>query len=351
MSEGPVAFARVFEEICSPGGASRAAIRAAFDAILAGAWTPVQVAGFAVALRMRGEDAVTIAAAAEAMRAVMVEVEHGLPAVLDTCGTGGDGLGTLNLSTAAAVVVAACGQPVAKHGNRSVSSRAGSADVLEALDLPIDVPPARQAEVLKRAGITFLFAPAHHPAMRHAAQARRELALRTVFNALGPIANPARATHQLIGTYDHGLRAILASTLCELGSRRAWIVRGDDGLDEVSPFGPTQVTELSGGEIRERVIRPEDFGLRPSPEGAIRGGDATENATAILAILRGEPHPASDAVIMNAAAALAVAREATETATLAAFATEAAEAIRSGAAMSTLEAWRRAAHRARAGEP
>ncbi len=347
MSEGPVAFARVFEEICAPAGASRAAIRRAFDAILAGAWTPVQVAGFAVALRMRGEDATIIAAAAEAMRAVMLEVEHGLPAVLDTCGTGGDGLGTLNISTAAAVVVAACGQPVAKHGNRSVSSRSGSADVLEALDLPIDVPPARQAEVLRRVGITFLFAPAHHPAMRHAAQARRELALRTVFNALGPIANPARATHQLIGTYDHGLRAILAATLCELGSRRAWIVRGDDGLDEVSPFGPTQVTELSGGAITERVIRPEDFGMRPSPPGAIRGGDAAENAAAILSILRGEAHPAREAVILNAAAALAVAREATDTDALPASAEEAARAIDEGAAMRTLEAWRKAARQAR----
>jgi anthranilate phosphoribosyltransferase len=351
VSEGPIAFAPVFEEICAPGGASRAVIRRAFDAILSGAWTPVQVAGFAVALRMRGEDATTIAAAAEAMRAVMVEVDHGLPAVLDTCGTGGDGLGTLNLSTAAAVVVAACGQPVAKHGNRSVSSRAGSADVLEALDLPIDVPPARQAEVLRRANITFLFAPAHHPAMRHAAQARRELALRTVFNALGPIANPARATHQLIGTYDHGLRAILASTLSELGSRRAWIVRGEDGLDEVSPFGPTHVTELVGGEIRERVIRPEDFGLCPSPPGAIKGGDAAENAASILAILRGEAHPAREAVILNAAAALAVARESTEANALPAFAAEAAETIANGRAMRTLEAWRRAARQARTEAP
>src|SRR5579883_69238 len=208
-------------------------VRAAFDAILAGAWTPVQVGAFAVALRMRGETAEEIVAGAQAMRATMTAVEHALPVVVDTCGTGGDGAHTLNLSSAAAVVVAACGVPVAKHGNRSVSSKCGSADVVEALGVPIDVPPSRQAQVLREAGIAFLFAPAHHPALKHAAQARRELGTRTIFNALGPLANPARATHQLLGVYDEGLRAVAARALGKLGVRRAWVVRSEDGLDEV----------------------------------------------------------------------------------------------------------------------
>ena len=349
MADAPIAFPRVFEEIAAPGGPSADTVRAAFDAILSGAWTPVQVAGFAVALRLRGESATIIAAAAASLRAVMVPVEHELPLVADTCGTGGDGLGTINLSTAAAIVVAACGVPVAKHGNRSVSSRSGSADVLEALGVPLEVPADRQAQVLRQAGIAFLFAPAHHPAMRHGGVARRELAIRTIFNALGPLANPARATHQLIGTYDDALRPMLAATLGGLGTRRAWVVRGDDGLDEVSPFGPTRVTELEGGELRELVVRPEDFGIEPCAAGALAGGDGQENAAVILAILRGAPHPARAAVVLNAAAALVVTREGDAAAAGASWlqaAREADEAIRSGAALAKLEDWRRIAHEA-----
>jgi anthranilate phosphoribosyltransferase len=306
------------------------------------------VAGLAVALRVRGETAEIIQAAVESLRAVMVAVDHGLPLVVDTCGTGGDGLGTLNVSTAAALVVAACGVPVAKHGNRSVSSRAGSADVIEALAIPIDVPPAMQAEVLKAAGIAFLFAPAHHPAMRHGGQARRELAIRTVFNALGPVANPARATHQLIGTYADQLRPKLAATLRAVGAKRAWIVRGEDGLDEVSPFGPTRVSELAGGAIRERVVSPEDFGIAPSLPGALAGGDAAHNAKETLALLGGAGHPAEDAVVLNAAATLVVAREVEGRDAQIEAAREARNAIRSGAALRTLERWRQAATEAKA---
>jgi anthranilate phosphoribosyltransferase len=343
----PIAFPRVFEELASPGGASSATLRAAFDAIFAGAWTPVQIAAFVVTLRMRGEDAETISAAAEAMRAVMVPVDHGLPRVIDTCGTGGDGKGTLNVSTAAAIVVAAAGIPVAKHGNRSVSSRTGSADVLEALDVPLDVDPSRHPEILRRAGITFLFAPAHHPAMRHSGPARRELAVRTIFNALGPVANPARATHQLIGAYDDRLRPILAHTLHRLGSKHVWVVRGHDGMDEVSPFGPTRVAELSDGEVHEREVTPEDFGIDEVPEGALDGGDAKENAARIVAILGGAPDPASDAVALNAAAAIAIGRERTDAQGLRDAADEARELLRSGAALRALDAWREAAK----GEP
>jgi len=319
-------------------------VRSAFDAILAGAWTPVQVGAFAVALRMRGESPEAIVSAAEAMRAAMTPVDHGLPVVVDTCGTGGDGAHTLNLSSAAAVVVAACGLPVAKHGNRSISSRCGSADVFESLGVPLDVPLDRQADVLRDAGITFLFAPAHHPALKHAAQARRELGTRTIFNALGPLANPARATHQLVGVYEDRLRPIAARALGRLGSRRAWIVRGEDGLDEVSPCGPTRVSDLGeDGEVRERVVTPEDFGLPRLHASSIAGGEAAGNAQALVTILDGAEHAARDAVVLNAAATLVVATGAEPRAA----AERAREALASGRARATLESWRRVALGAR----
>jgi anthranilate phosphoribosyltransferase len=337
-------FAKLLSRLVAREPVGADDIRAAFDAILSGSWTAVQVAGFAIALRMRGETAEEIIEAARAMRAAMVVVEHDLPTVVDTCGTGGDGAHTLNLSSAAAVVIAACGLVVAKHGNRSASSRCGSADVFEALGIPIDLPPARQAEVLREAGITFLFALAHHPALKHAAQARRELGARTIFNALGPLANPARATHQLVGVYDETLRPIAARALRQLGSRRAWVVRGEDGLDEISPCGPTRVSELTeDGEIRERVVTPEDFGLAPVALSAIAGGDAQTNARALSAIVDGQSHPARGAVVLNAAAALAVATGDD----LRACADRARAAIESGAARSTLDRWRRVATRVR----
>ncbi len=319
-------------------------VRAAFDAILSGSWTSVQVGAFAVALRMTGESAETIVAAAGAMRAAMTVVEHGLPLVVDTCGTGGDGAQTLNLSSGAAIVVAACGLPVAKHGNRSVSSRCGSADVFEALGIPLDVPPARQADVLRAAGITFLFAQAHHPALKHAAQARRELGTRTIFNALGPLANPARATHQLLGVYEDALRPVAARALGGLGSKAAWVVRSEDGLDEVSPCAPTRVSELSaGGAVSERLVTPEDFGIARIAPSVLKGGDAAANAGVLSAILKGEAHPAREAVVLNAAAALVVAtgerpREC---------AARARRALDEGAAWERLERWRREATRAR----
>lgn len=336
---GAPAFPAVFAELTAPGGIAPSSVRLVFDAILEGRWTPVQVAGFAVALRLRGESAEIIAAAAESLRAAMVGVEHGLPQVLDTCGTGGDGRGTLNLSTGAAIIAASAGVPVAKHGNRAVSSRAGSADVLEALGIPLEVPPSRAAELLSEVGIAFLMAPAHHPAMRHGGVARRELGIRTIFNCLGPLANPARATHQLLGAYDDALRAVLARTLRSLGVSAAWVVRGVDGLDEVSPHGPTRVTALSGATIEELEIAPEDFGIAPLPEAAARGGDAADNARVLRSVLGGEAHPAADAFVLNAAAALVVARGLSPRA-----ATDAArEAIASGKALATLERWRAAA--------
>lgn len=321
------------------GPADGKTVRAAFDAILAGAWTPVQIGAFAVALRLRGESEEVLVAGASALRGAMVAVEHRFDTVVDTCGTGGDGAHTLNISTAAALVVAGAGFVVAKHGSRSVSSRCGSADVLEALGVPIDVPPERQHVVLEEAKIAFLFAPSHHPALRHAAQARRELGVRTGFNALGPLANPARATHQIVGVYDDALRPILARALARLGVRRAWVVRGEDGLDEVSPSAPTRVSVLDHGEVHELVIVPEDFGLKTLDRSAIHGSDAAHNATAIVAILEGRGHPARDAVLLNAAAALAVvtgddARSCAERARV---------SLASGAANAALERFRKAA--------
>jgi anthranilate phosphoribosyltransferase len=337
-------FGVLFARLLAREPISALEVRSAFDAILTGGWTPIQVGAFAIALRMRGESAEEIVAAVEAMRAAMVVVEHGLPVVVDTCGTGGDGAHTLNLSSAAAVVVAACGIVVAKHGNRSASSRCGSADVFEALGIPMDLPPARHAEVLREAGITFLFAPAHHPALKHAAQARRELGTRTIFNALGPLANPARATHQLIGVYDDTLRTMTAQALSQLGSRRAWVVRSEDGLDEVSPSAPTRVSEVAeDGSVGERTVTPEDFGLERVARSAIAGSDVDGNARALRAIIDGEKHPARGAVVLNAAAALTVATGDD----LRTCAERARAAIDGGAARTTLDRWRRVAARVR----
>jgi len=232
---------------------------------------------------------------------------------------------------------------VAKHGNRSASSRCGSADVFEAMGIPIDVPPARQKSVLREAGIAFLFATAHHPALKHASQARRELGARTIFNVLGPLANPARATHQLVGVYEDSLRSIVAHALGGLGTKRAWIVRSEDGLDEVSPCAPTRVSELADGQVREFVVTPGDFGIEHMARSALAGGDAEFNARALGAILAGEAHPAREAVVLNAAAALCVATGESPRDS----ASRARRAIDEGATKDTLERWRRAAAHAR----
>jgi anthranilate phosphoribosyltransferase len=344
MSQEFPTFASVLDELMRPAGLSAPTVRRVFDAIFAGAWTSGQIGGLLTGLRLRGDRAEVIAAAAAAMRGAMLKVPHAFPKLLDTCGTGGDGSGTLNLSTGAAIVAAAAGIPVAKHGNRAASSRSGSADVLEALGVPLDVPAAEQGLVLHEAGIAFLFATAHHPAMKHAMPVRRELGVRTLFNCLGPLANPAGATHQLLGAYDDEIRRVLAEALLELGTERAWVVRSSDGMDELSPHAPTRITELDHGTLREFEVAPEDFGLPRSPAGAIRGGEPAENAAALTQILNGEPHPARDAVLLNAAGALVVAdrlepRQATE---------RAREALDSGAARRVLETWRRIAESLRA---
>ena len=313
------------------------AMERAMSAILAGEASPAQVAGFAVALRMRGETTEQIAAAARTLRAHCEPVELGVDGpILDTCGTGGDGAGTFNVSTVSAVVVAACGVKVAKHGNRSVSSRSGSADVLETLGVRIDAPRETVVRCLREVGITFLFAPAHHQALRHAATPRRELGVRTIFNLLGPLVNPAGASHQLVGVYDPARVEQLAEVLGALGSERAWVVHGAGGLDEIAPHGPTRVAEWRAGEVHVRTLEPRDFGVEPAPLESLAGGDAEENAAITRRIFAGEPGGPRTAVVINAGAALTIAGVAEtpeEGARLA------AAAIDEGRASATLERW------------
>lgn len=340
-------FPEVLSEARGPGGLSTATARRAFDMIFAGEWTSAQIGGFLVALHLLGESAAVVGAAAQALRAKMVPVEHSLPLVFDTCGTGGDGQGTLNISTGAALIVAAAGVPVAKHGNRAASSRSGSADVLAALGLSLDVPATAQAQILERANIAFLFAPAHHPAMKYAGPPRRELGVRTLFNVLGPLANPARATHQLVGAYSHDVRRLMATALRDLGIRGAWVVHSEDGLDEISPAAPTHVSVVTASGIEERVVTPEDFGQKPVPLASIRGGSPDENAALLRRILGGDRHAARSALVLNASAALALARDLP----LESAAELASATLDAGRALDTLRAWCEAARAAQRAAP
>ncbi len=312
-------------------------MHAAMEQILGGGATPAQMAALLVALRIKGESAAEIAEAARCMRAHCVRVEHDeLPVLVDTCGTGGDGAHTFNISTAAAIVVAAAGVPVAKHGNRAATSKAGSADVLEALGVRIELPPAQIARCIDEVGIAFMFAKAHHPAMRHVGAVRSEIGVRTLFNFLGPLCNPARATHQVIGVSDLRLLQTLAQVLGMLGGQRAWVVHGHGGLDELSLSGPSAVARLAAGVVTLGEVTPEDFGLVTQPNADLRGGDAAENARLIHAIFGGERGARRDAVVINAAAALHVA---TPGSSLAEAALRAAAAVDSGAAARKLQAW------------
>ena len=310
---------------------------AAFGAIMAGAATPAQIAGLLMAMRVRGETAAELTGAVRAMRSRMVEVAAPEGA-LDVCGTGGDGAGTLNVSTAAAFVLAGCGVPVAKHGNRALSSRTGGADVLAALGVNVDVPPDRLAGVLAEAGCAFLFAPRHHAALRHAAGPRVELGTRTIFNLLGPLANPARVRRQLIGVFDPAWARPMAETLRQLGTERAWLVHGQ-GLDELTVAGDNQVVELRGGRLRAFTLAPEEAGLPRAPVEAVRGGDPARNADALRALLRGAPGAYRDTVVLNAAAGLVIAERAGD---IREGAVRAAAAIDAGAALAALDALQRA---------
>ena len=291
--------------VCDKGDLSRDEMRAAMDVIMDGQATPAQIGAFLVGLRLKGETVDEIAGAASSMRAHVARVEHDLPRVLDTCGTGGDGGNTFNISTTVAFVCAGAGVPVAKHGNRAISSRSGSADVLKELGVRLDIPPGRAQGALNEIGFAFLFAPAHHPAMRHVAGPRRELGVGTLINLLGPLTNPAGATHQLVGIYDGSRIEAVAQVLGELGARRALVVHGRDGLDEVSPSAVTDIAEWTGeGPVRRRTTSPEELGLEPVRPAEIAGGSPVENARIIEAVLGGAKGGPRRAVLINAAWAL-----------------------------------------------
>jgi len=281
--------------------------RAAMEQVLEGQATPAQIGALAVALRMKGETTSEIAGMAEAMRRRVPPLHTRRSPLLDTCGTGGDNGGTFNIWTSVAIVTASCGVAVAKHGNRAVSSRTGSADVLESLGVRIDLTAVSAARSLDALGITFLFAPNYHTALRHAAAARREIGVRTVFNVLGPLTNPAGARRQLLGVYDDELVLRVAEVLRELGSERAWVVHGRDGLDELTVFAKSHVAELSGGRIHEFEIDPQELGLAHTDRAAASGGDTAAHAGRIRAILAGEKGAARDIVVLNGGAALVVA--------------------------------------------
>jgi anthranilate phosphoribosyltransferase len=304
---------------------------AAFGVIMAGEATPAQIAGLLMAMRVRGETVAELTGAVRAMRARMNAIEAP-PGTIDIVGTGGDSSGSLNISTATALVVAGCGVPVAKHGNRALSSRSGAADALSALGINLDVPLGRLEAVLATAGMVFLMAPRHHASMRHAAGPRVELGTRTIFNLLGPLANPARVKRQLTGAFSAQWLRPMAETLARLGTDHAWVVHGQ-GLDEIALSGETQVVALEDGAIREFTVTPEDAGLERAPPEAIRGGEPAENAAALLALLDGTAGPYRDIVLLNAAAALVVAGKAPDLRTGAGLA---ARAIDTGAAAGVL---------------
>jgi anthranilate phosphoribosyltransferase len=283
----------------------------AFAAIMAGQVSETRIASFLTALAFREPSIDEILGAARAMRASMLTVDAPAGAI-DVCGTGGDGHATLNVSTAVAFVVAACGVPVAKHGNRNISSRTGAADVLEALGVRIDISPHQAQECLRGVGLCFLFAPAYHPAMKHVAIVRRELGFRTIFNLLGPIANPASVRRQLVGVFSESWLEPLAKVLAQLGTEKAWIVHGRDGLDELTTSDATAVASLNDGHISRLEVNPEELGLKRVALAALKGGTPADNACAIRALFAGAPGPFRDIVLLNSAAAMIVAGRARE---------------------------------------
>jgi anthranilate phosphoribosyltransferase len=284
---------------------------AAMTEVMEGRAATAHIAGLLVGLAMKGERPVEIVGLARAMRAHAVPVSGRYESVLDCCGTGGDRSGTFNISSCAALVVAACGVRVAKHGNRAASSKSGGADVYEALGVRITASPAVVERCLADAGIGFFFAPTFHPSMRHAAPVRRELGIRTAFNLLGPLTNPAGATHQLVGVPRPEFTELLARSLLLLGTKRAWVVHGADGIDELTTSGYTKISECRDGAVNTFYLHPADVGLPKAPPGALAGGDAHENARIIEGVLNGERGPARDVVLLNAGAALFIAGAAT----------------------------------------
>ena len=323
---------------------SREEAFAVMDAIMSGQATDAQIASFLTALRMKGETVEELIGFARVMREKVspVKTRHRVQASLsgtdremlvDTCGTGGDATGTFNVSTATAFVVAGAGVPVAKHGNRSVSSLCGSADVVEALGVRLDLPPERVGRCVDEVGIGFCYAPLLHKAMKYVMLARKEIRIRTVFNILGPLTNPAHALAQVIGVYDGRLTEVMAQVLKELGTVRAFVVHGEDGLDEISNTGESRVSELRHNEVRTYTVRPEDFGLARARMTDLQGGSAADNAEIIRRILKGERGPKRDIVLLNAGAAIAAGGKAED---IAAGMATAQHSIDSGAALDKL---------------
>ncbi|NOZ09621.1 MAG: anthranilate phosphoribosyltransferase [Gammaproteobacteria bacterium] len=310
-------------------------MRKVMRTIMSGEATPAQIGGFLVGLRMKGETIDEIAAAAEVMRELSTKVKVDGPHLVDTCGTGGDASGSFNVSTASAFVVAAAGGKVAKHGNRSVSSKCGSADVLEAAGVKLDITAEQVAECVNKIGVGFMFAPMHHSAMKHAIGPRREMAVRTLFNVLGPLTNPANTPSQVIGVFSADLTEPLAQVLAQLGSNHVLVVHADDGMDEISIGAQTRVSELKGGRVSTYNIKPEDFGLQQTDSAQIRVNDATQSLAMIKGVFNNEAGPARDIVALNAGAAIYAAGL---TDSLADGVSKAQEAIASGGAMEKLDA-------------
>jgi anthranilate phosphoribosyltransferase len=302
-------FKALIGKVASGKSLTRGEAEAAFNVMMSGEATPSQMGAFLMALRVRGETVDEIAGAVATMRAKMLRVEAP-PEAIDVVGTGGDGTHTYNISTASAFVVAGAGVPVAKHGNRALSSRSGAADVLTALGVKIDLTPELVGRCIREAGIGFMFAPAHHSAMKHVGPTRVELGTRTIFNLLGPLSNPAGVKRLLIGIFSPQWLEPVAEVLGDLGTEAAWVVHGDSGVDEISITGPTQVAELKGGRVETFEIAPGDVGLKTAPHEAIKGGDAKENAEALRGVLNGAAGAYRDTVLMNAGAALLIAGKA-----------------------------------------
>ena len=314
---------------------SRDEMQSVMRTIMTGEATPAQIGGFLVGLRMKGETIDEITAAAQVMRELATKVTVNGAHVVDIVGTGGDGAQTFNISTASCFVVAAAGGKVAKHGNRSVSSKSGSADVLEAAGVNLDITPEQVARCVNDVGVGFMFAPKHHGAMKHAIGPRREMGVRTIFNVLGPLTNPAGAPNQLLGVFSRELVEPLAHVLANLGSRHVLVVHSDDGMDEISIGAPTFVAELKDGKVRSYTITPEDFGMKRGDVAALRVGNAAESLAVIKDVLENKAGPARDIVTLNAGAALYAAGLA---ATLADGVKHAAEVIAGGAARDKLDA-------------
>ena len=344
MSDSPIL--RAIRRLAHGETLPAADVTAAFDLVMDGEATPVQIAALLTALRIKGETPEEVAGVARALRRAMRPLVARDPdALVDTCGTGGGAVPTFNISTAAALLAAGAGVRIAKHGNRSFTSRCGSADVLEALDVPIEASPETMERALEEAGLVFMFAPLMHPAMRHVGPVRRELAIPTVMNIVGPLANPARAGRQVVGVAEPARVPLIAGALAELGSVHALVVHGAPGMDEVSPLGETHVVEVRGGVRREWTIDPARYGYRARAE-ELAGGDPADNARVILDVLGGGGPPgARAAVVLNAAAAIFVAGDATGFDDAV---ERAAAALEGGAGMAALERLR-AAYRARGG--